>query len=220
MSPVRVAMGMVVVVMIMAAVRAMHMRLSMLMVAVIMMGVIVVMVIMRAVTMMVMPVIMVMMIVIVAMNRRGGDIGAAFRIERRFDFDDCRAKAPRHVFDHVIAPDAQAFLQEFGRQMPIAQVPGDAHERGRVGAANLRQTFGCGDDFDDAPVLQRQAVAGAQHHGFGQIEQEGEPAHAGHGDAAAIAVFIIEDDRVGGFAGPGAGGTNGMSVLHGLAGFW
>jgi hypothetical protein len=192
------------------------MRLAgMLVIAVVMVGVVMVMMIM--IVMVVRAVIMIM--AIMALNRRGGDIGAAFGIERRLDLDDCRAKPPSHILDHMIAPDAQALLQEFGRQVAIAEVPGDAHQRGRVGATNFRETFWRGDDFDDASVLQRQAVAGAQHHRLIQVEQEDEAAHAGHGDAAAIAIFIIEDDRVGGFAGPGAGGTNGMSVLHGLAKF-
>ena len=33
------------------------------------------------------------------------------------------------------------------------------------------------------------------------------------------ATIVVENDRIGGFAGPGAGGTDGMSVQHGLAGF-
>jgi hypothetical protein len=101
--------------------------------------------------------------------------------------------------------------------MAIAQMPGDAHKRGGVGLANLRQLFGRGHHFDDAPVVQRQAVAGAQHHRLGQVEQKGQTANAGHRNAAPVTIVIIKDDCVGGFAGPGTGGTNGMGVSHGLA---
>jgi hypothetical protein len=221
MSLLGVAVGMavivmIVVMMIMAAVRAVRMRLGAVpMSAMVMMGMIVVVMIVRAVIMIMIVVVVIAMIMPV--NRRGRDIGAAFRIERCLDLDNRRPEAARHILNDMITPDAQALLQEFGRQVTIAEMPGDARQRGGVGAADLREAFGSGDDFDDASVLQRQAVAGAQHHRLGQIEQEGEAAHAGHRDAAAITIFIVEDDRVGGFAGPRAGGTNGMSVLHGLA---
>jgi hypothetical protein len=104
--------------------------------------------------------------------------------------------------------------------MTISQMPGDPHEGGRVRAADFRQFLGRGDDFDDASVVQSQAVASAQHHRFGQVKQKSKTAYAGHRDTAPIAIVIVEDDRVGRFAGPGAGGTNGMSVLHSLAKVW
>jgi hypothetical protein len=214
MSPVRVIVRMIVVVMIVTAIGAVHMRRgAMIVMAMIVMAVIMIMIV--SVAVIVTPVRR--MIVIVIVNGRGRDISAAFRIERRFDLDHCGAETPRHVFDHMVAANAQTFLQKLGRQVAIAQVPGDAHQRGGVGASNFRQILRCCDHFDDPSVLQRQAVASAQHHRFRQVEKEGEAAHAGHRNASAIAVFVIENDRVGGFAGPGAGGTDGMSVLHDLA---
>jgi hypothetical protein len=208
---------MIVVMVIVAAIRPMHMRLGAdaLMVAVPMMRIAVMGMIMRTMLVVVMIVAMLMPV-----HRSGRDIGAALGVERRFDLDHGGAEPPRHILDDMVAADAQAFLQKLGRQMTITQMPGDAHERRGVRAANFRQFFRRGDDFDDPPVVQRQTVAGTQHHRLGQIEQKGEAAHAGHRDAAPIAVVIIENDRVGRFAGPGAGGTNGMSVLHSLAKVW
>jgi hypothetical protein len=145
--------------------------------------------------------IMIMAVRIVTMimpvDRRGRYVGAAFRIERRLDLDDAGAEPARHVFDHVISADAQALLQQFGRQVTIAQMPGDARQRRRVRAANLQELFGRGDDFDDPAVFQRQAVAGAQHDRLRQIEQKGEAAHADHRDPPAVTIVIVEHDRVG-----------------------
>ena len=200
--------------MIVATVRAMHVRLGAdaLVVAVPVMRIpmMSVIVIMRAIVMMVVT-------VIVPMSRRGRDISTPFGVERRFDLDNAGAQSARHILDDMIAPDAQTFLEQFGRQVAIAEVPGDARQRGGVGAADLRQFFGRCDNFDNASIVQRQAIAGSQHHRLWQVEQKGEAAHAGHRNAAPITVVIIENDCVGRLAGPGAGGTNGMSVLHGLA---
>ena len=150
MSLVGVVVGMVmrvvvivIMMMIMAAVRPMDMRLgadalvvAMPMVRIAMMGVIVMIVTM-----------------LMPMHRRGRDIGAAFGIERGFDLDHGGAEPPRHILDDMVAADAQAFLQKLGRQMTITQMPGDAHERRGVRAANFRQFFRRGDDFDDPPVV-------------------------------------------------------------------
>jgi hypothetical protein len=205
----------VIMMVVMAAARAMHMRrVAMLASAVIVM--MVVRMIMAVVTGPMFMVVVVMMMTMTVVRGRC-DIGAAFGVERRFDFNHARPEAPRHIFDHVIATNAQALLQKLGRQMTIAEMPGDAHQRGGVRAPNLRKAFGRGDNFDDASVVKRQPVARTQHDRLRQVEKEGEAAHAGHGDAAPVAIVIVEDDRVSGFAGPGAGGTNGVSVLHGLA---
>jgi hypothetical protein len=173
---------------------------------------------MVVIVMIVIVVIMAMMIVamIMPVDRRGGDIGAAFRIERRLDLQNAGAETAGHVFDDVIAADAQALLQQFGRQVTIAQMPGDARQRRRVGAANLQELFGRGDYFDNAPVFQRQAVAGAQHDRLRQIEQKGEAAHADHRDPPAVAIVIVEHDRVGRLARPRPGWANLMSVQHGF----
>jgi len=209
---VRMTMRMIVVVMIVAAVRAMHVGLGFdaLMVAVRVMRVA-----MPSVGVIMSAVVMIMMVV--AMNGCGRHVSAAFRVEGRLDLGDAGAEPSRHILDHMIAADAQTFLQQFGRQMAIAQMPGDAHQRRGVNAAYFHKLLGRGDDFDDASVLERQPIARPQHHRLGQVQQEGQPAHAGHRNASPITVVIVEDHGIGWLAGPGAGGTNGMSVLHGLA---
>lgn len=54
-------------------------------------------------------------------------IGAAFRIERRFDLDYPRAQPFHHAFDDVIATYAQSFAHDLCRQMTVAEMPGDAN---------------------------------------------------------------------------------------------
>ena len=157
------------------------------------------------------------MVVIVIMAAGGAHIGAAFRVERRFDRDHGRAESARHVLDHRIAADAQAPFRQLGRQVAIAEVPGDAGQRGGIGGADFGERLRRGDDLDDAAVLELQSVAGAQHHRFRQVEQEAEPAHAGHGEAAAIALVVIEHHRVDRLARPLSGGNDGMSVEHGAS---
>ena len=59
-------------------------------------------------------------------------IGAAFGIERRFDLDEARAQPSDHCLDHMIAADAQSSGRDLGRQMPIAEMPGEADQMLRI----------------------------------------------------------------------------------------
>ena len=83
-------------------------------------------------------------------------------------------------------------------QVAVAEVPGDPHQRQRVGGSDLGERLGRGDHLDDAAVLEPQAVAAAQHGGFGEVEQEGETADAGHDEPAAIAFVEFEHHGVDG----------------------
>ncbi len=127
------------------------------MVAVLVMVMIVIMSVM-IVRMMVMPVTMavpVIMPVIVAMRRDMLRIGAAFGIERRLDLAHFGAEPARHVGDHMVAANAQLGAHDLRRQMPVAEVPGDADQMLLVARGDLEQGFGRGEDFDKPPVLQR-----------------------------------------------------------------
>ncbi len=141
-------------------------------------------------------------------------VSPAFGIERRLERDHPRAKSLGHRLDDGVAADAQRLRQQFGRQMAVAKVPGDADQRQRVGGPDLRQRFGLGDHLDHAPVLEPQPVAAAQHGCFREIEQEFEPADPGHGDAPAIALVEVEHHRVGRSARPMAGRDDFVSAQH------
>jgi hypothetical protein len=163
-------------------------------------------------------VIMVMMIVVVIAPLShallGLHVSAALGVERRLKLDDPGAKTFGHRLDDRIATDAQCSREDFGRQVAIAEMPGDTGEIEPIGSPYLRQGLGRGDDLDNASVFEAQAVAAAQHRCFGEIEQEGKAANAGHGQPSAIAVVKIEHHRVGRRAGPLAGRYNFVSAQH------
>lgn len=179
------------------------------------MGVTVVMiVVMLAVTMIVMCVIVVTMImmavVMMIMTVRrmtAAGICPAFGIERRFDGDDARAEAPHHILDHMIAPDAKPLADNLCRQMAIAEMPRDADQMMRIGAANFHQRLRRRHHLDQPPVFQHQRIAAAQRHRFLQIEQELQSARAGHRHAAPVPIVETEDHGIGG-RGPTAGRMN------------
>ena len=137
-----------------------------------------VIVIVAVVVIMVVPMIMVVIVAVVVkvgVVALGLHIGAALGIERRLERDHPRPETLGHRLDDGIAADAQRLRHDFGRQMAVAEVPGDADQRQRVCGPDLGERFGLGDHFDDASVLEVQPVAAAQHRRFREVEQESSP---------------------------------------------
>ena len=190
----------VVVVVIVVAMLIMVMVVAMMIMRGMIVMVVIMAVIVMVMTMVVMPMIVmrvVMVMTVVVMRMSGISVGATLRIEGRLDLDHPRAKPLHHGLDDVVAPDAQALGHDLCWQMPVAEMPGDADQVMRVGAADLQQRLGCRNHLDQPAVLQHQRIAAAQGDGVLQVEQEFESARARHRHAAAMPVVEIEHDCVG-----------------------
>jgi hypothetical protein len=179
------SMGVTVVVMSITVVVVVAAMLVMVMLVMTM--VMVVAVIMRA---------MIMRVMVLGM-RMGSGIGTAFRIERRLDLDNARAEPGHHRLDDVVAADPQALRHDLGRQMAVAEMPCDPHQMERIGTADFDQRLGGRDHLDQAAIFQHQCVAAAQGDGVFQIEQEFQPARAGHRHPPPVPVVEIEHDGIG-----------------------
>ena len=97
----------------------------------------------------------------------------------------------------MIAPDAQRLGHDLGRQMSIAEMPGDPDQMMRISALDLDQRLGSGDHLDQPAILQHQRIAAAQRDRVLEIEQEGQSARSGHGHAPAVTLVEIEHDGIG-----------------------
>lgn len=184
------------VMVVVAAMLVMHVIVVRMAVVMIMMRVAVMRVIMTGVIVAV--VIMAMMIVIViAMRMAGLGVGAAFRIERRLDLDDARAKTLHHRLDDVVAADAQALGHDLGRQMPVAEMPGEPHQMMRIAGADLEQRLSSGDHLDQPAILQHERIAAPKRGRVLEIEQEFQPARAGHRQPSPVPIIEIEQDGIG-----------------------
>ncbi len=169
--------------------------------------VVVVMVMVGTVIVMTMAMTMMMMIVVrmtvLVRGTRGGLglrmarlVGTALGIKGRIDLDHPRTKPARQVRNHVIAPDAQRLRHDLGREMPVAEMPGDPDQVMRIPPLEFEQRLGCRNHLDQPTIFQDQRVTTPQRNGMLEVEQEIEPAGAGHGHPSTVPVVEIEDDRV------------------------
>lgn len=149
---------------------------------------------------MAMPVVVVMtltMLMAVIMTLRlAVAIGAAFRIERRGNGGQLAAEAGDHVLDHMIAADAQDAAHELGRQVAVAQMPGNLDQMGHVVCRNFHEVFVRAQNLDDPAIFQLQAVAMMQMHGMRLIEQEIQTLVSGHGCPPPVPVLPVEGNGV------------------------
>jgi hypothetical protein len=74
-----------------------------------------------------MMVLAVMMFVVVAVT-----ISTAFRLKGGLDLLKIRPQASEHIFDYVVWPDKKNAVSNLRWQMPIAEVPGKAHQLYRI----------------------------------------------------------------------------------------
>jgi hypothetical protein len=159
--------------------------------------------------------VMMIMIMIVSMAGRMLPVSTVLRIERRFDRRKPRAEPAQHVFDHMVAADAQPIADDLNLDMTIANVPGEPRQFMAARGGNFDQGLGPADDAHDATVVEHEAVAVAQSGRARQVEQEDRATLAGQDNAAAMPVVRIEQnliDCTG--AVPMAGRLDGVCALH------
>ena len=144
-------------------------------------------------------------------------VGAAFRIERGDERRHPAAEPGHQILDHVIAANAQGAGQKLGRQVAIAEMPGDAQQVvGRL-RLDVDEILAGGEDRDDAAVRKQERVAVMQLHRARQVEQHLRAAGAVQHGAAAVPVFPVEHDAVGRRAFPAAGGEDFLHTDHAMA---
>lgn len=121
-------------------------------------------------------------------------IGPAFRREGRGDGFDRGTQSPQHVGNHMVLADEDAVRLHLGREMPVAEMPGNPAEERGIGG-DLDDRFWRFLHCDPAAIFEGKPVSRHQHLGAVEIEQKILALVAGELQPAAVAVVEIERDR-------------------------
>jgi hypothetical protein len=128
-------------------------------------------------------------------------IGAALGLERPRHLGHGAALAADHFGQDVVVLDIDRVSRDLGRRVPVADVPGDAHQAQRVLGADFQQALRCRLDLNEAAILELDGIAVVQRSRLVEVEQDVEPAIALERKPATVAVLVIErqglDDLVG-----------------------
>ncbi len=114
---------------------------------------------------------MVMSIVVVVMMVPTG-VSARFGIKRRLDRIDVAAKTLDHFLHHMVGPDANAVAEQLHRQVPVAEMPGNAHQFALIVRVDLEQRLRLRAHADHPAIVEHQPIAMPQPRGLRQIQQD------------------------------------------------
>src|SRR5260221_12815243 len=89
-------------------------------------------------------------------------IGAALGIEGVLDATDAGAQPLQHVDDDMIVADQDDVVGDLGRQMAVAEMPGEPRQPPRAVGPPPDQRLGARPAPDDPATWTRQAVAPAE----------------------------------------------------------
>lgn len=161
--------------------------------------------------------VMVMVMVVVVSLDTAVTVGPSLRIEGGDERCHPSPETLHHVLDHMVAPNAQRAGNKLGRQVAVAQVPGNAQQGVRRRGLYLDKVLGRGEHRDDAPVRKPQAVAVMKVNRLRHVEEHLRAARAIEHGAAAVPVLPVKHDTVGRGGFPGAGGQDFRDRYHALS---
>ena len=127
-------------------------------------------------------------------------VSTTFGLEWARDGMDVAAEPSDHIGQDGIGLNVDGCGGDFGRRVPIADVPGDAREFRWAGRVHLEQILRSRPDDHEAAIAQIQRVAIGHVGGLRQIKKKIMAAVRRHQDAALIAVGARQRDAVDGDA--------------------
>jgi hypothetical protein len=146
-----------------------------------------------------------------------GMIGAARRLEGLVDIEHHRAQSLQHRADDMIAQDHDAILLDLGREMTVAEMPGEFDQMHTVATADFEQLLVGGKDFDQLAVLANQHVAIGEKHWILEIEHHHLAVLQMQELAAQVPQIVRQLDLCGRVRGRGAGGEIRCDALHDIS---
>ena len=135
-----------------------------------------------------------MFAVLVAVTVAITAVGTAFRLERSLQLRKLRSGAMEHLLDHMIGSDAKNLIANFRRQMPISQMPGEAHELVGIFVPDFDNELRGGFDLQQPPVFKLQGISIGHGNRSRKIEKDIFALIRRQANTAAMTSMEIERD--------------------------
>jgi hypothetical protein len=114
---------------------------------------------------MMVPIVMVMIVALTA-------VSATFWLKGHPHLHQRCSKALQHMLNHVVGPYAKNRLLDLGRQMPIPQMPGKAHQLTWIVVPDFNGELQRSLDLQPSPIVQLQTIAVRHRNRRWQIEKD------------------------------------------------
>jgi len=135
-------------------------------------------------------------------------ISATLGLERGLRFRELRAEDLEHMLDHVVGPNAENLVPNFSRQMPVPEVPTQAHKLVGISVPNFDDMLRSGLNHQPPPIFKLQTISISHRNRFRKVEKYIFPFVRSQANAAAMACVKIESESACGvFLRPMASGA-------------
>jgi hypothetical protein len=131
-------------------------------------------------------------IIVLMMVAMVSAIGATFGLKRGVYFRELCAEATEHMFDHVVWSNPENPVPNFSRQVPVPEVPSQAHKLVWIFVPNFDNMLGSSLNHQPSPILQLQTVSIGHGNGLWKVEKDIFAFVCSEANAAAMARVKIE----------------------------
>src|SRR5260370_30657547 len=98
-------------------------------------------------------------------------ISATIGLERGLHFRELRAEAVEHMLDHMVGPNAENLVPHFSRQMPVSEVPSQAHELVGISVPNFDNMLRSGLNHQPPAIFKLQTISISPRTPFRQLQK-------------------------------------------------
>jgi hypothetical protein len=95
----------------------------------------------------------------------------------------------------MIGSNAEDLISNFGRQMPISQMPGNTHELIGIRVPDFNDKLRCGLNLQQSSIVELQGISIGHGHRFWKVEKDIFARIRREANAAAMACAEVERDN-------------------------
>jgi hypothetical protein len=153
----------------------------------------------------------VFMVVMMAMTA----ISATFGLEGGTHLYKLGAEAMEHCLDDGVRPNAKHLISNFRRQMPISQMPGEAHELIWFFMADFNNRLRGSPHLQQPAIVELQGISFGHRNRFWKVEKHIFTLVRGQTHSTAMAPIKVEGESAcSPFLRPMPGGTMNEGAMH------
>jgi hypothetical protein len=135
---------------------------------------------------------MMMPIVVVVVMVAVIAIGPALGLEGGLHLHKICSETKDHIFNHMVGADAKGLFSNFCRQMPISQMPGEAHKLMGILMPDFDNKFRSRLNLEPPPIVELQAIPISHGNRFRKVKQDIFALIRGQTNPTAMAPIKVE----------------------------